>query len=155
MSDESDKPSVLLSDRQETEVDHAALVEAARRALVSPPPAAEEAEAPELYYATLPAFVSQQLVPMYRRPLGAQGVTWCAEWWRHTEAIARLEALSRSWEHVRLDPATAMSIWFRDHADHHMTVLLSADGPFKGCKPNQHGERLEPFPLHPPPNGLF
>lgn len=28
-----------------------------------------------------------------------------------------------------------MSIWWRDHADHHMGVLLSADGPFKGCKP--------------------
>jgi len=130
--------------------------EAARRALVSPPTAApEENEPPELYYATLPAFVSEQLVPMYRRPLGAQGITWCAEWWRHTEAIARLEALWRSWEHLRLDPATGMSVWFRDHADHHMAVLLSADGPFKGCKPDRHGERLEPFPLRPPPDGLF
>jgi len=84
---------------------------------------------------------------MYRRPLGGQGVTWCPEWWRHAEAIARLEALWRAWEHLRLDPATGMSVWFRDHADHHMGVLLSADGPFKGCKPDKHGERLEPLPL--------
>ncbi|WP_216666160.1 DUF4913 domain-containing protein [Actinomyces faecalis] len=27
---------------------------------------------------------------------------------------------SRSWEHPRQDPATGMSVWLRDHADHHM-----------------------------------
>ncbi len=112
--------------------------------------------APELYYPDVVAFVTEQLVPMYRRPLGGQGVTWCPEWWRHAEAIARLEALWRAWEHLRLDPATGMSVWFRDHADHHMAVLLSADGPFKGCKPKDgHGDRLDPFPLKPPPSGLF
>ena len=85
---------------------------------------------------------------MYRRPLGGQAVTWCPEWWRHAEAIARLDALWRAWEHLRLDPATGMSVWFRDHADHHMAVLLSADGPFKGCKPDKgHAERLPAFPL--------
>ena len=81
--------------------------DAARLALISPAPAAaEQDDPPPLYYATLPAFVTKQLVPMYRRPLGAHGVTWCAEWWRHTEAIARLEALWRAWEHLRLDAAT-------------------------------------------------
>ena len=34
----------------------------------------------------------------------------------------------------------------RDHADHHMGVLLNADGPFKGCKPDKHGERLTRIP---------
>lgn len=49
-----------------------------------------------------------------------------------------------------------MSVWFRDHADHHMAILLSADGPFKGCKPKDgHSNRLDPFPLEPPPPGLF
>lgn len=61
----------------------------------------------------------------------------------------------RSWEHLRLDAATGTSVWFRDHADHHMAVLLSADGPFKGCKPTGHAERLEPLPLTAPPVGLF
>jgi hypothetical protein len=37
-----------------------------------------------------------------------------------------------------------------------MTVLLSADGPFKGCKPKEgHADRLEAFPLTPPPDELF
>jgi hypothetical protein len=46
-----------------------------------------------------------------------------------------------------------MSVWLRDHADHHMAVLLSADGPFKGCKPDNHGERLAPLPTSAPPDG--
>ena len=67
-----------------------------------------------------------------------------------TEGIPRLEALGRAWEYLRLDARTGMSVWFRDHADHHMTVLLSAEGPFKGCKPDGHGERLKPLPLSAP-----
>ena len=132
--------------------------DAARLALLAPaePTPVEPAdEPPELYYPDLVAFVSQQLIPMYRRPLGGQAVTWCPEWWRHAEAIARLDALWRAWEHLRLDAATGASVWFRDHADHHMAVLLSADGPFKGCKPDGHAERLPPFPLTDPPDGLF
>ena len=132
--------------------------DAARLALLAPAePAAVEAveEPPELYYPDLVAFVTHQLIPMYRRPLGGQGVTWCPEWWRHAEAIARLDALWRAWEHLRLDAATGASVWFRDHADHHMPVLLSADGPFKGCKPDKHGERLDPLPLADPPAGVF
>jgi len=132
--------------------------DAARVALLSPAEAAavEPAEQPpELYYPDVVAFVSQHLIPMYRRPLGGQGVTWCPEWWRHAEAIARLDALWRAWEHLRLDAATGASVWFRDHADHHMPVLLSTDGPFKGCKPDRHGERLDPLPLSAPPPELF
>ena len=71
------------------------------------------------------------------------------------EAVARLDALWRAWEHLRLDPATGMSVWFRDHADHHMTVLLSAAGPFQGCD-GQHSTRpLEPLKVTPAPEGMF
>jgi hypothetical protein len=130
--------------------------DAAHAALAAPAEALEADEPPELYYPTLPVFVAELLLPMYRRPLGGGGVTWCPEWWRHAEAIARLEALWRAWEHLRLDPATGMSVWFRDHADHHMAVLLNADGPFKGCsKDKGHGERLPALPLTAPPEGLF
>jgi hypothetical protein len=133
-----------------------AAVGAAQFALTAPPMSEQHEEPPELYYPDVVTFVTEQLVPMYRRPLGGPSVTWCPQWWRHAEAIARLEALWRAWEHLRLDPATGMSIWFRDHADHHMAVLLSSDGPFRGCKPKEgHDERLDPFPLEPPPPGLF
>ncbi len=115
-------------------------------------------ELPELWFPTLEAFVEQQLAPMWRRNLAGSSMTWCPEWWRHAEAIARLEALWRAWEHLRMDPALGMSVWFRDHADHHMAVLLDADGPFKGCSPEEgkgHSARLTPLPCTPPPPGLF
>lgn len=84
------------------------------------------------------------------------GCTWCPEWWRHAEAISRLEALWRAWEHLRLDAATGISLWFRDHADPHMAMLLDADGPFKRCSPTKgHGRELDPLPLREPPAGLF
>lgn len=119
--------------------------------------AAAGREAPPLYYATLDAFVRDLLAPTYRRPVDGRNRCWCPQWWRHAEAIARLEALWRAWEHLRLDPATGTSVWFRDHADHHMTVLLDPDaGPFKYCGPDKgHSARLEPLPLEDPPAGLF
>ncbi|WP_370460793.1 DUF4913 domain-containing protein [Pseudarthrobacter sp. GA104] len=51
-------------------------------------------------------------------------VTWCPRWWNRPEAISRLEALWRAWEHLRLDGATGMTVWWRDHATHHMGILL-------------------------------
>ncbi|MBA3807277.1 MAG: DUF4913 domain-containing protein [Solirubrobacterales bacterium] len=117
----------------------------------------EETSAPALYYPDVETFMRELLAPTYRRSLSANSLTWCPEWWRHAEAIARLEALWRAWEHLRLDPATGMSVWYRDHADHHMAVLLNADGPFKGCSPEKgHAQdRLAPLDSTPAPNGLF
>src|SRR5688500_12003035 len=114
-------------------------------------PAVDEdvpAEPPaELYYPPLDRFVTAQLAPMYRRQVDGRNRTWCPDWWRHAEAIARREAVWRAWEHLRLDPTTGISVWFRDHADHHMNVLLDPDGPLKGCTPDKgHGERLRELP---------
>lgn len=111
--------------------------------------------APVLYYARLEDFVGDYLVQVYRRSLTGPAAAWCPEWWRHPEAAIRLEALWRAWEHLRLDPATGMSVWLRDHADHHMAVLLSSDGPFKGCGPSGHSDRpLQPLPVTAPPEAL-
>jgi len=129
--------------------------DAARAAMQDAAAPEVDGSEPELYYPDVVSFVTKHLAPMYRRSLSGNSTTWCPEWWRHAEAIARLEALWRSWEHLRLDPATGTSVWFRDHADHHMAVLLNADGPFKGCKPEGHGERLKPLPLIAPPDGLW
>jgi Domain of unknown function (DUF4913) len=127
--------------------------------LVTAPTAAErnDEQPPQLFYASLDEFVREQLAPMYRRALDGTQRTWCPEWWRHAEAISRLEALWRAWEHLRHDPATGISIWFRDHADHHMTILLDSDGPFKRCSADKgHSERqLDPLPVVEPPPGLF
>nr|WP_246168731.1 DUF4913 domain-containing protein [Arthrobacter luteolus] len=39
----------------------------------------------------------------------------------------------RSWEHLRQDPSTGMSAWWRDHADHHMSALMDPQGPFNAA----------------------
>lgn len=106
---------------------------------------------PEAVFASLEDFVRDYLLTVYRRKVSGQGMTWCGEWWRHPEAWIRLDALWRSWEYLRLDPATGMSVWLRDHADPHMAILLSADGPFKGCKPEVHSCGLRPLPTTPIP----
>lgn len=121
------------------------------------PPSTSAEDAPSLVFATVDLFVQEHLALNYRRNLNVQGGhTWCPEWWRHGEAISRLEALWRAWEDLRRDGKTGMSSWWRDHADHHMQILLSTDGPFKGCSVDKgHNPRLEPLPCIPPPAGLF
>jgi len=125
--------------------------------LVDVTPDADDAPSvPQLYYPALPAFVENFLAPTYRRSLSAHTMTWCAEWWQHPEAMIRLDALWRAWEHLRLEPALGISVWLRDHADHHMRVLLSTEGPFHGCTPDRHTPRpLPALPTEPAPPALF
>jgi hypothetical protein len=76
--------------------------------------------------------------------------------------IALMDALWRAWEHLRLDPATGISVWFRDHADPHMAVLLSEHGPFANCQ-LAHAHRgteashkdVPQLPSAAPPPGLL
>ena len=116
---------------------------------------AELADPPGLYYLTLEEWVGEWLFPVYRRSVLGHDRVWCPQWWRHAEAVARLESLWRAWEHLRQDAATGLSVWFRDHADHHMTILLDADGPFKGCDGRHSDRPLDELPHDPPPAGMF
>jgi hypothetical protein len=116
---------------------------------------AELVDPPGLYYLTVEEWVQEWLFPVYRRSVLGHDRVWCPQWWRHAEAVARLESLWRAWEHLRQDAATGLSVWFRDHADHHMTILLDADGPFKGCDGRHSDRPLEPLPHDPPPAGMF
>ncbi|MDQ3628540.1 MAG: DUF4913 domain-containing protein [Actinomycetota bacterium] len=103
------------------------------------------APAKELYYATLPEFVDDLLAPTLGRDLSTGRITWCAQWWRHPEGIYRLEALWRSWEHLRRDPATGASVWLLNH----MGVLMDPQGPFKGCAAGLRTV-TSPCPPNPP-----
>jgi hypothetical protein len=116
---------------------------------------AEEA-VPELYFSSLDLFMDW-FVQIYRRATQGHNRVWCPEWWRHPEAIARLEALWRAFEHLRLDPALGMSVWWRDHVDPHLGVLTDPDGPLKGCSVEKgHAARpVEPMGHIAPPVGLF
>lgn len=114
----------------------------------------QENAPPPLYYGSVDEFVRDFLVPVFSRQVGDRAARrWSAEWWRNPEAIVRLEALWRSWEHLRLDPATGMSVWLRDHADHHLGILWETDGPF--AKSTDSARPGEPLPYSPPPEGLF
>ncbi|MEU2201687.1 DUF4913 domain-containing protein [Isoptericola sp. NPDC019482] len=118
-----------------------------------------EEPAADLYYGSVDEFVREHLRYVYRRKIGGRGgagARWDAEWWKHEEAVIRLEALWRSWEHLRQDAATGMSVWWRDHADHHMGILMSPDGPFAAAEGDANSNKLgDPLPYIPPPEGMF
>lgn len=113
----------------------------------------------ELYYSSSDEFLRDFLAPTYRRKIsgersnGDDAFRWAAEWWRHPEAQVRIEALWRSFEALRTDPGTGLSVWLRDHADHHVPILLSQTGPFRNAK--DVAEDGAPLPYKPPPDGTF
>lgn len=85
---------------------------------------------PTLYFGSVDEFVREYLRNAYRRRIDGKHRIWAARWWECGKAVIRLEALWRSWEHLRLDASTGRSVWWRDHADHHMSVLMDPQGPF-------------------------
>ena len=122
---------------------------AAVAGLLAAPPAP-----PQLYYRSVDEFVRALIIPVFRRNVGPRAENrWSAGWWESAEAIMRLEAMWRAWEALRNDPATGISHWLRDHADHHMAVLLSPTGPF--ARSQDEAKTTDPLPYTPPPDGLF
>lgn len=109
---------------------------------------------PVLYYGSTDEFVREYLRYVYQRKIDGRTTFWSPRWWTSAEAVARLEALWRAWEHLRLDPATGPSVWWRDHADPHMRVLMDSAGPFSK-ETDVRATVLEPLPYEPPPEGLF
>lgn len=64
---------------------------------------------------------------------------WCKRWWMHPEAIARLEAVRRSWLEATASPGDALVIYY-EHLDHQLSVLCGEAGPFSACRGGQHAE---------------
>lgn len=119
-----------------------------------PPPEHEPAPERDLVYGSAQDFLIHQLLPSYiRRNDGKEGL-WCPEWYKHAEAISRINALWRAWEHLRWEPSTGMSVWWRDHADHHMRVLYDPQGPFHSCSPDKHYDP-KPIQVLLAPEGWF
>lgn len=110
---------------------------------------------PKLFYGSADEFMRERLRFMYSRRVGPGNASyrWSARWWEHPEALARIDALWRAWEHLRLDGATGSSAWWIEHADHHMPILMSPEGPF--AKSEDKNSPGEPLPYAPPPPDLF
>lgn len=112
---------------------------------------------PQLYFGSVDEFVRDYLRVVYRRRIDGRQRCWAGRWWEYDEALIRLEALWRAWEHLRLDPAMGISAWFRDHADHHMRALMDPDGPFALANEGVENtcRKGEPLPYVAPPEGQF
>ncbi|MEV4440929.1 DUF4913 domain-containing protein [Streptomyces sp. NPDC049577] len=107
-------------------------------------PAGGEQEAPKPVYADLETWLRKHLAQVIRRRFGGS-LTWCSQWYRHAEAVSRLNAMWQEWEKAVAE--STMSNWWLYHCDPQLAVLMSKDsGPFMACKPGEH-RALEPLPL--------
>lgn len=96
-------------------------------------PSVAVAEGPTLVFDRVEGWVTGLFLPMFSWRVDGQRWFWCPQWWRHAEAIWRLELLWRSWEAARLQP-TGMSAWSMG-LDHHLRQLCGDEGPFRQCRP--------------------
>jgi len=110
-------------------------------AVFSGPPSAGPPPVAEPMYDKLDDWVHEYFAPTFSRPVGGE-IRWCAQWAEHAEAVTRLEALWRSWESLRSDPALGMATWLTHHLDPQLSALLSRSGTFAQCQPDRHSSAL-------------
>ncbi len=136
--------------------DHIAELDTLLDQLTGTPPT--EPAAPLPVFPNVGAYVDQYLSQVIERRLAtgaASGALWCRQWWAHPEALSRIYALWRAWETLRIsDPATGMSIWWRDHLDPHLNALTNETGPFTRCRPDKHTPPAT-LPVDPVPAGIL
>lgn len=95
--------------------------------------AAEQADNNLPRFGSLEDFVTLYLLPNWRHKQSLKETHWCAWWWRHGEAMARLEHLWEAFEVARTQQAPAMSMWWLEQADRHMAALTGPGGAFNRC----------------------
>lgn len=122
------------------------------------PNGSAETGEPTTLYGSLDEWVREHLRKSYCPRIDGKNRIWSAQWWRYPEALIRLDAIWRAWESLRLDAATGLSIWWRDHADYHLNVLMNpATSPFPAVYEDaaNTSERGEWLPYEAPPKELF
>lgn len=84
--------------------------------------------------AALAGWVHHLFLPVYGREISTTR-PWCAKWYEHPEAVARLHGLWLAWQQLTDAAAglTGPSTWHRDHLDHALAQLRAPDGPFAAC----------------------
>lgn len=119
--------------------------------------AADTAEQDEqvTLFASLDEWVRDWFLHTWQRRR-VQSQAWCRQWWRHPEAINRLEAMWRAWEAARVhDGPGGMAAWWRDVADYQMSQLLDNDGPFHACRDGHRDTPELGLAADPAPHGWF
>lgn len=101
----------------------------------------EKKEKKPRVYPNLGRFVSEQIAQVVTREVDNREICWCSEWWKHPEALQRLEALWHSWENTRASKSSSMLDWWRDF-DYHFAQLTSSAGVFKMCRDGKHSSRM-------------
>ena len=100
----------------------------------------QQEQGPTTIFPNAGEFVHSWLLQVMNRKVNSRDTFWCAQWWKHPEAVCRLTA------------------WWRDHMDYHMSVLMSSTGPFRYCEDGEHNASRysrEAFPIQDPPRGVF
>jgi hypothetical protein len=97
------------------------------------------------FYPDMFTWVEGWLLPHWVRPKK----NWDDKWWEYPEVLSRFEALWRAWEHLRLDGALGMSVFWRDHLETHMTSITSAEGPFYASRKVGQDGPPNPWPTAP------
>ncbi|WP_216607490.1 DUF4913 domain-containing protein [Arthrobacter sp. 260] len=106
---------------------------------------ATDDEPAELVYANPLEFFTDVLGPSYVREVnGGSEFVWCPQWYKHVEALSRVETIWRAWEYLRIEGALGLSAWWLNHADPHMRMLMAPNGPFKKCIYDGHTPRDRP-----------
>jgi hypothetical protein len=108
----------------------------------------------QLFYSNVLEFVADRFRYFVQAPGPESGRVWCPSWFRHPEALSRVDSVWRAWEFLRFDPALGMSNWWLHHVDPHVRALTDpVTGPFARCVDGHQPE--VPLPLAEPPAGLF
>lgn len=123
-------------DDLEAALRHAALQTTAESATgAAEDAAASEQPAPTLDMRVLVAWVGDHIAKLLERKLPQSGgwPHWCPAWWLHPEAIARFEALRRTWLEASAQPVGGALVVYFEHLDMQLATLCGDNGPFCGC----------------------
>lgn len=120
------------------------------------PTPTEGEEPPPPLYDDVEPWVTNYFAPIITRRLN-KNLTWCPEWWRHAEVIARLRVLWETWESARLSGGAEMSAWWYLHVDTHLAVIMDGlSGPLSQCSPAEgHNGAPDALPVTPAPAGWW
>lgn len=103
------------------------------------PPASDPGSAPLDMRVLIPWVRDHIALLLERKIPQSQGrLRWCRSWWLHPEAIARFDALHRSWCEAVASQGNALVVYY-EHLDRQLATVMDEHGPFSACTGGEHG----------------